>query len=76
MPLYPNTIVEVLNEMAQKEAAIRHYSTELLYYYRVKGLNRFRTATLPPETKQAKAFVLLNDGIKNDDMQFVLLKSF
>ena len=62
MPLYPNALVDISNEMAQKESAIRHYSTELYYndyVYRVEGLNRFRTATLPSETKYAEAFVLL-----------------
>lgn len=79
MPLYPNVLVDISNEMAQKESAIRHYSTELYYndyIYRVEGLNRFRTATLPPETKHAEAFVLLDSGLKDDDMQYAILKSF
>jgi len=79
MPLYPNALVDISNEMQQKETAIRHYSTELYYndyIYRVEGLNRFRTATLAPETKYAEAFVLLNGEIRDKDMSYMLLRHF
>ncbi|MBI5634033.1 MAG: PIG-L family deacetylase [Nitrospirae bacterium] len=79
MPLYPNTLVDISSEMQQKESAIRHYSTELYYndyIYRVEGLNRFRTATLSPETKYAEAFFLLNGKLRDKDMSYMLLRHF
>jgi len=80
MPLYPNVLVDISKEMPQKESAIRHYSTELYYndyVYRVEGLNRFRTATLSPETKYAEAFFLLTETVvSGNDMSYMLLRRF
>jgi len=70
MPLYPNTLVDITNEMKKKKKAIKSYFTELYYndyLKKVEGLNRFRTATLPKDVKYAEAFLLLENGVQIAD---------
>ncbi len=65
MPVYPNILVDISEELNTKEAAIQCYRTELYYNdYAgiIKGLNRFRTATLPATIKYAEAFILYQNS--------------
>lgn len=70
MALYPNTLVDITNEMEKKKKAIKSYFTELYYndyLTKVEGLNRFRTATLPKNIKYAEAFLLLENSVQVAD---------
>lgn len=65
MALYPNVLIDISGVFERKEAAIRCYETELAYNdycSKIMGLNRFRTATLPPEIRYAEACVLLDEA--------------
>lgn len=76
MPLYPNILVDISEEFDTKEAAIQCYRTELYYNDysdKIKGLNRFRTATLPSAIKYAEAFVML-DRKSGEGIALTLLK--
>ncbi len=76
MPLYPNMLVDISEEFKIKETAIQCYKTELYYNDyadKIKGLNRFRTATLPTTIKYAEAFVML-DGKSGEGIALTLLK--
>jgi len=70
MALYPNTLVDITNEMDVKKEAVRCYHTELSYndYLRkVEGLNRFRTATLPGDVQYAEGLILIRPAERKDD---------
>lgn len=65
MALYPNTLVDITNEMEQKKKAMECYFTELSYndyVGKIEGLNRFRTTTLPDTVKHAEGFISANRG--------------
>jgi LmbE family N-acetylglucosaminyl deacetylase len=65
MALYPNTLVDITNEMEQKKRAVGCYFTELScndYVAKIEGLNSFRTATLPDTVKHAEGFISVGRG--------------
>lgn len=77
MAVYPNILVDITNEIEQKKFAIEKYFTELQYndyLGKIIGLNRFRTATLPPNIKYAEGFIIADEG-KDSDTLFQLNKN-
>jgi LmbE family N-acetylglucosaminyl deacetylase len=78
MSVHPNVLVDISEEFRKKEKAIRCYATELHYndyVDKVKGLNRFRTATLSQDVQYAESFILV-DGTTRTDRSVRLLKEF
>ena len=65
MALYPNTLVDITDEIELKKKAIESYFTEVYYndyVTKVIGLNRFRTATLPKTVRYSEAFFLMENN--------------
>ncbi|MBP7087889.1 MAG: PIG-L family deacetylase [Candidatus Omnitrophica bacterium] len=61
-PLLPNTLVDITKEANLKFKALKYYSSQLAqndYLTKIKGLNRYRTYTLPKNIKYAEAFQII-----------------
>jgi|Deesub1362B_J571_1020462.scaffolds.fasta_scaffold00706_14 LmbE family N-acetylglucosaminyl deacetylase len=65
MAFYPNTLVDITDEIETKKEAIRCYYTETSYnnyVEKVEGLNRFRSFTLPENIRYAEGFISIGRG--------------
>jgi LmbE family N-acetylglucosaminyl deacetylase len=62
-PLKPNVLVDITKEIDLKLKALRCYTSQLAqndYLEKIKGLNRYRTYTLPKNIKYAEAFRIVS----------------
>ncbi|HEX8616971.1 MAG TPA: PIG-L family deacetylase [Thermoanaerobaculia bacterium] len=62
-PLRPNTIVDITDVSEQKYAAIAEHTSQLAirdYVSYARGLNAYRAMTMPPETKFAEAYFVVD----------------
>ncbi|MGZ5431740.1 MAG: PIG-L family deacetylase [Thermoanaerobaculia bacterium] len=62
-PLRPNAIVDISDVAEAKYAAIAHHESQLAqrdYVAYARGLNAYRAMTLPPETKFAEAYYVVD----------------
>lgn len=62
-PLLPNVLVDITKEANLKFKALKYYSSQLAqndYLTKIKGLNRYRTYTLPKNIRYAEAFRIIN----------------
>lgn len=58
-PLAANTLVDITQQMAVKETALRKYASQIAaldYVERVRGLNAYRSLSWPKQSRYAEAF--------------------
>jgi LmbE family N-acetylglucosaminyl deacetylase len=79
VPLIPTCLVDITDVVELKRRAIACYHTELYYndyVGKIIGLNRARTATLPPEVGYAEAFMVWRPDSSARGMPFRLLETW